>query len=177
MKLSEMLKNYRTENKISQREFARRCELSHSLISLMEMGKNPQTGKAMSPDLDTYRKLAAGMQTSLQDLFEKLGNDAAVDLSNAAKPIEPVKITVRRAPSSRLFATDAIPTSLRKKNLTTPGLRVTKSKTNGISEAIIKSAEYADNELNALMKLWKVSTPERRKKIVRVIREICTDEQ
>ena len=48
MKLEELLKQYRAENKISQRELARRCDLSNSLISLFEMGKNPQTGKQMS---------------------------------------------------------------------------------------------------------------------------------
>lgn len=177
MKLSEILKSYRAENKISQRELARRCGLSNSLISLMEMGKNPQTGKTMSQDLGTYKKLAEGMQTSLQALFEKLGNDAAVDLSTAAKSIEPVKITVRKAPVSRLYATDALPKSLRKKDLYTPGLRVTRSHLNRIGGAIAKDVEPIDRELGALMKLWKVSTPERRKKIVRIVRELCTDDR
>lgn len=81
MKLSTLLRQYREENLISQREFARRCDLSNSLISLIEMGRNPQTGKEISPDLETYKKLAAGMQTTVQDLFNKLGNDATVNLS------------------------------------------------------------------------------------------------
>ena len=81
MKLSKMIKNYREENDLSQREFGRRCSLSNSLISLIEMGVNPQTGKEMSPDLETYRKLAYGMQLSLHELFEKLGDDATVNLS------------------------------------------------------------------------------------------------
>ena len=81
MKLSQVLKIYRENNDISQRELGRRCGLSNSLISLIEMGVNPQTGKAMSPDLETYRKLAYGMQMSLQQLFEQLGDDAMVNLS------------------------------------------------------------------------------------------------
>jgi transcriptional regulator with XRE-family HTH domain len=81
MKLSEMIKYYRSVNQISQRELARRCGLSNSLISLMEMGVNPQTGKEMSPDLETYRKLASGMQMTVQKLFEQLGDDATVKLS------------------------------------------------------------------------------------------------
>ena len=80
MKLSEMIKGFREENGISQREFARRCGLSNSLISLLEKGINPQTGNAMSQDIDTYIKLARGMQTSLQKLFEDLGDDAIVKL-------------------------------------------------------------------------------------------------
>ena len=86
MKLSEMIKEFREENKISQREFARRCGLSNSLISILEKGINPQTGNAMSQDLDTYLKLAKGMQTSLQKLFEDLGADAAVKLDKNQDP-------------------------------------------------------------------------------------------
>jgi len=80
MKLCDILKNYREENKISQREFARRCGLSNSSISILEMGVNPQTGKEMSPDLETYSRIASAMGMSLQTLFEKLGNDATVRL-------------------------------------------------------------------------------------------------
>lgn len=82
MKLSDLLKNYREENGISQREFARRCGLSNSLISLMEIGVNPQTGKPMAQDLDTYRKLANGMGISVQKLFEELGDSALVSIGS-----------------------------------------------------------------------------------------------
>ena len=78
MKLEDLIKRYREDNNISQREFARRCGLSNSLISIFEMGKNPQTGKTISPDLETYRKLANGMGISVQELFEMLGDGAMV---------------------------------------------------------------------------------------------------
>ena len=89
MKLEELLKQYRAENKISQRELARRCDLSNSLISLFEMGKNPQTGKQMSPDMETYKKLADGMGVSVHSLFEKLGNDATVNILPVQKIRKP----------------------------------------------------------------------------------------
>ena len=81
MELKDVLKNFREKNKISQREFARRCDLSNSLISILEMGTNPQTGKKMSPDLVTYRKLASGMGVSLQFLLESLDDTELVSLS------------------------------------------------------------------------------------------------
>ena len=81
MELKDVLKNFREKNKISQREFARRCDLSNSLISILEMGTNPQTGKKMSPDLVTYRKLASGMGISLQFLLESLDDTELVSLS------------------------------------------------------------------------------------------------
>lgn len=83
MELKNVLKNYREENHLSQREFSRRCELSHSLISLLELGVNPQTGKKMSPDLITYRKLASGMGMTAQSLFEMLDDTEMVDLTFA----------------------------------------------------------------------------------------------
>jgi len=82
MKLKELVLNYRQENNISQREFARRCGLSNSLISIIEVGHNPQTGREMTPDFNTYRKLANGMGISVQDLFDELGNDGLVYISN-----------------------------------------------------------------------------------------------
>lgn len=82
MKLEELIKKYREDNDISQREFARRCGLSNSLISIFEMGKNPQTGKPISPDLETYRKLANGMGMSVQKLFEQLGDGAMVSVKH-----------------------------------------------------------------------------------------------
>ena len=72
MKLSEIVKQYREENRISQREFAKRCELSNSLISIIEKGMNPQTGSPVDPDSRTIRRLASGMgmpEQRLRDLM------------------------------------------------------------------------------------------------------------
>ena len=77
MKLSEILKQYREENGISQREFAKRCELSNSLISILEKGVNPQTGNPVDPDSRTYRRLAAGMGITEQHLRELLRSNNA----------------------------------------------------------------------------------------------------
>ena len=78
MKLGELISQYRISNNISQREFARRCGLSNSLISLIEKGVNPQTGKTMAQDLETYSRIAYAMGISVQELFEQLGTDASV---------------------------------------------------------------------------------------------------
>lgn len=91
MQLSEVIKNYREENKLSQREFARICGLSNSLISILEMGTNPQTGKRMDPDLRTYRRLANGMGISVAQLFDKLkGSDAMINMHRPPFDGQPV---------------------------------------------------------------------------------------
>lgn len=84
MELKDVLANYRYTHRISQREFARRCNLSNSLISILEMGKNPQTGKKPVPDIDTYKKIASGMNITVHKLFEIIGDSEMVDLNQKA---------------------------------------------------------------------------------------------
>ena len=81
MKLSTIISEYRDRMQISQREFARRCDLSNSYISFLEKETNPKTGKPMVPTLVQYKKLADGMNMSVQQLFEMLDDDAPVDLN------------------------------------------------------------------------------------------------
>lgn len=83
MPLKEILLDYRTKENISQRELARRCGLSNSLISILEMGINPQTGKEMNPDMETLKKIADGMGITMQELFVRIGESGYVDISGA----------------------------------------------------------------------------------------------
>lgn len=91
MTLSEMIKQYRKAKDISQREFARNCGLSNSLISILEMGVNPQTGAKPQPDLETYRKIAIGMNRSVQELFADLGDSETVNIGSDAASTEEEK--------------------------------------------------------------------------------------
>ena len=86
MKLSTIISEYRNRLQISQREFARRCGLSNSYISFIENETNPRTGRPMVPTLEQYRKIAAGMDLSVHQLFGLLDEDAPVDLH--ADPVE-----------------------------------------------------------------------------------------
>ena len=83
MKLSELLIDYRKKMNISQREFSRKCDLSNTYISFLENEKNPKTGKPLIPTLEQYKKLADGMDMSVQRLFELLDKDAPVDLHSS----------------------------------------------------------------------------------------------
>lgn len=80
MKLSELIREYRKRTNISQREFSRKCDLSNTYISFLENEKNPKTGRPLVPTLEQYRKLADGMDITVQRLFELLDEDAPVDL-------------------------------------------------------------------------------------------------
>ena len=94
MKLSTIIIDYRNQEQISQREFARRCGLSNSYISFIENEYNPRTGKPIVPTLDQYHKIASGMGLTVHQLFERLDEDSPVDLhvfdverSNSGTPI------------------------------------------------------------------------------------------
>ena len=103
MKLSDVIRNYRNEMNMSQREFSRKCGLSNTYISFIENEKNPKTGRPLIPTLEQYRKIADGMDITVHHLFELLDDDAPVDLggvfSRRGDPSSPVFI-----PDSAKFA-------------------------------------------------------------------------
>lgn len=80
MKLSQLIIDYRHRMDLSQREFSRKCELSNTYISFLEKEMNPKTGRPLIPTIEQYKKLADGMDMSVQQLFELLDKDAPVDL-------------------------------------------------------------------------------------------------
>lgn len=82
MKLSEILRKYRREHDLSQREFAKRCGLSNSYISFLENECNPKTGKPMTPTIEQYKKLADAMSVSLHELIKSLDKDSSVVLTD-----------------------------------------------------------------------------------------------
>lgn len=69
MTLSELILSYRTENNLSQRRFAELCDLSNGYISMLEKGKNPKTNQPITPTLPMLKKLAKGLNLSINDLF------------------------------------------------------------------------------------------------------------
>ena len=81
MDLKDILVKYREENRISQRELARRCGLSNAQISILEYGKNKQTGRKPTPDIITLKKLSDGMGMQLQALLDMIGDSEFVGLN------------------------------------------------------------------------------------------------
>lgn len=79
MKLSEMVKKYRTEHKYSLRDFGNICGLSFVQISLLERGVNAK-GKPFTPSFDTLCKLAKGMGTDFETLIRSV-DDFPVSLT------------------------------------------------------------------------------------------------
>ena len=86
MTLSELIRSYRSEHKLSQRQFALQCDLSNGYISFLEKGMNPQTKQPITPTLPALKKLADGMGITLNDLFS-IVDDMPVELTSEAEPV------------------------------------------------------------------------------------------
>lgn len=83
MKLGNLIKEYRESHDLSQRQFAMTCGLSNGYISMLEKGKNPKTGRPVTPTLQQLKKLADGMGTTMMDMLEQV-DDMPVDLATEA---------------------------------------------------------------------------------------------
>lgn len=83
MTLKDLVIKYRADNGLSQRQFALQCGLSNGYISMLEKGINPSSGAKITPTLQALNKLAAGMHTTLNELFT-LVDDMDVDVKTPA---------------------------------------------------------------------------------------------
>lgn len=73
MKLGDIIRKYREEHYMSQREFARKCQLSNAQISLLEKGVSA-TGVPFMPSYRTISKVANGMGISSEALIMQCDN-------------------------------------------------------------------------------------------------------
>ena len=80
MTLSELLRGYRKEHGLSQRQFAIASNLSNGYISMLEKGINPNTLQPITPTLPVLKKLANGMNTTIEDIFSRV-DDMPVSLA------------------------------------------------------------------------------------------------
>lgn len=80
MQLKDLVKSYRNAHNLSQRQFARRCELSNGYISMLENDLNPKTGLPLSPSIVALKRIANGMGISLNELLSSV-DDMSVDVS------------------------------------------------------------------------------------------------
>lgn len=85
MHIKDIIVNYRTENRYSQRAFAAKCGLSNGYISMIEKNVNPSTGKPTVFTYQTLKKLAFGLDMSVNDLVA-MADDMDIDVSESQQP-------------------------------------------------------------------------------------------
>lgn len=72
MRLSELIRQYRLEHGLSQRQFAAKCDgITNGYISMLENEANPHTGKPSTPSLEKLSAIARGMGLSLSELVTR----------------------------------------------------------------------------------------------------------
>ena len=82
MTISEYISRYLSENKLSQRQFAKNCGLSNGYISMLINNENPKTKKPLIPSLSALISLSKGMGITVDELIEQT-DDIDVDISFA----------------------------------------------------------------------------------------------
>ena len=85
MSIGEILREYRKEHGLSQRQFAEQCgDITNGYISMLEQGRNPTTGKPIIPSIDKLAALARGMNMTLHELVA-MADDMPVFVGDAEK--------------------------------------------------------------------------------------------
>ena len=160
-------------NDIGKKMYDRRKELN---LTLEDVGKAVGVGKS------TVRKWEQGM-------IKNMGRDKIASLAKVLQmnpvefvPAEGQEAKVLSFKPRRLFATDALPKGVVRKDFPLPVYGTTTTKRTLVTDGILAGKPLhvvsveEDPELRALLKMWKVATPERKKDIVRVIKAMTTKE-
>ena len=83
MTLREYIIKYREDHGLSQRQFAKNCDISNGYLGMIENNENPRTGKPPVVSLPMFRKIAGGMGMSLQSLFEAIDDEIVSSVDEA----------------------------------------------------------------------------------------------
>lgn len=82
MKLSQIIKRYRSDNDMTMQVFANKAGLSKGYISMLENGKNPRSGKPIKPGIDVLSQLSGAMGISINDLLDNIDDDQLVSIGS-----------------------------------------------------------------------------------------------
>ena len=88
MRLGELIKKYRYEHDMSMDGFAKASGISKAYISMLENNKNPNTGRSIAPSNETLKAVAKGMNISIKELFDLLGDDAPFHSEGEQRQLE-----------------------------------------------------------------------------------------
>lgn len=103
MNIGELILEYRSKHKLSQRQFAKKCgDISNGYISMLENNVNPATNKGITPTIDKLKLIANGMDMNLDDLF-RLVDDMPVSLASDTEPTKQPVLSERALKVARAY--------------------------------------------------------------------------
>lgn len=106
MTVGEIIKQYRKEHGLSQRDFADICsevsdgKVTYGYISMVENGRNPTTKKPVVPSIDKMALFARGMGMSLHHLIS-IADDMPVYVGESDYGFEEEKQDITPEPRNR----------------------------------------------------------------------------
>ena len=104
MTIGEIVKRYREEHGLSQRQFAERCgDITNGYISMLEQGKNPSTGKPIVPSIEKVASLARAMGLTLHQLVD-MADDSPVTVGEKLHAIGDQLTAPSRSPEWRVLS-------------------------------------------------------------------------
>ena len=113
MELRHIIKQFRDDHNLSQREFAERCnDITHGYISMIENNLNKSTGKPPRPSMDKLESIAGGMGITLERLLDMMNDRPSAPPTipgiqsipyKPSQPMVPIIGTVRCGPGGLAF--------------------------------------------------------------------------
>ena len=104
MTIGEIVKKYREEHGLSQRQFAERCgDITNGYISMLEQGKNPSTGKPIVPSIEKVASLARAMGLTLHQLVD-MADDSPVTIGEKLQSLGQQLTAPSRSPKWRVLS-------------------------------------------------------------------------
>ncbi len=79
MTLGDVIKRYRTNNKISMDIFSELSGISKAYISLLEKNRHPKTGKPIVPSIQVIKQAANAMNIDFNELFSLIDSDVSLE--------------------------------------------------------------------------------------------------
>lgn len=81
MTLGDVIRRYRYVNNLNMDEFAKKCDLSKSYVSMLENNKGPR-GIPIKPSVETVYKVANAMGMSVDEMLDNIDQDVVVTHPN-----------------------------------------------------------------------------------------------
>lgn len=88
MTLGEIIRQFRQEHDLSQRQFAMRCGLSNGYIAMLEKNMNPKTGKPISVSLENLHDIASAMNMTADELMRMADGNTRVSMGETSNTPE-----------------------------------------------------------------------------------------
>ena len=101
MSIGDIIKRYRAEHDLSLREFADRCNISHSYIAKLEAGIDPRSQKPVEPTVEVVSRIAAAMGMTLDELLRRSGYIKELDALDLEEVLQRETLVFRGKPIGR----------------------------------------------------------------------------